>query len=329
MRLRRLYAFLPIGFTLLQLTGCAPALHDAKEKYYLIATNTKIPYWQASKSGFFKAAAQLGVKAEMAGPENYDAKAELDEFERVAKLAPSGILVSAADASMLKSAIDSAVAAGVPVITMDSDAPGSKRLLFVGTNNYDAGLLGGRLLAKQLNGHGKVMVFTNAGQPNLDERIHGYRDAVVGKSIQFEIVDIKGDPRMAFDSATEIVTKRKGDVDAFVCVEALAGSEVAEVLDRNHITGKPIIAMDTSESTLSGVQKGAIIATIAQKPYTMGFYGLSMLDNVHHHMPKSLDADFGHDPFSVLPVFVDTGATLIDKSNVDEFLKTQAANKSE
>ncbi len=328
MRLRH-YALLPIGFTLFQLTGCAPAQHDAKEKFYLIATNTKIPYWQTAKSGFFKAAAQLGVKAEMAGPEVYDAKAEAQEFERIAKLAPTGILVSAADASLLKSAIDSAIAAGVPVITMDSDAPGSKRLLFVGTNNYDAGILGGRLLAKQLNGRGKVVIFTNAGQPNLDERIHGYRDAVAGKSIQFEIVDIKGNAGVAFDLASDIVTKRKGDVDGFVCVEALAGGEVAEVLDRNHITGKPIIAMDTSDNILTGVQKGTIIGTIAQKPYTMGFYGLSMLDNVHHHMPKSLDADFGRDPFSVLPVFVDTGATLIDKSNVDEFQKAQASNKTE
>ena len=68
---------------------------------------------------------------------------------------PAGILVSVADPRVLTEDIDAAVAAGIPVITVDADAVSSKRLFFVGTNNYEAGQIGGRTAAKELNGNGK------------------------------------------------------------------------------------------------------------------------------------------------------------------------------
>ncbi len=54
-----------------------------------------------------------------------------------------------------------------------------------------------------------------------------------------------------------------------------------------------------------------------------------MLDQVHHNPPKTLDGNFGQDPFSVLPGFVDTGATLIDKSNVASFLQARESSKAQ
>ena len=84
--------------------------------------------------------------------------------------------------------------------------------------------------------------------------------------------------------------------------------------------------MDTDSHTLEGVQKGIISATIGQKVFTMAFLAVKLLDDLHHHPLKSLTADFAQDPFSLVPAFVDTGATLIDKSNVDAFID---ARKSE
>ncbi len=322
---------LPFGALLLSLLGCGSSAHDPKEKFYFIATNIKVPYWQTAASGFIRAATQLGVKAEMTGPDTYDPKAEQQELSRVAKLKPSGILISAGDAAMMKAEIDSAITSGVPVITIDSDAPGSKRLMFIGTNNYDAGVMGGKTAIKQMNGKGNLIAFTMPGQANLNERLHGYRDALAdhpGMKI-VEVIDMKGDPRIAFDTTTEIINKRRDKVDGFICLEAQAGKEVAEVLDRNKVSGKTIIAMDTDEGTLTWIQKGKIAATIAQKPYTMAYFGLQMLDSLTHRKLKTLDGNWSQDPFSPLPTFIDTGATLIDKGNVDVFLKARESVKSE
>src|SRR5277367_2416988 len=80
------------------LVGCGSTAHAPEEKYFLVATNTKVPYWQSALAGLGSAGSQLGVKTEMAGPETYDPKAEQQEFQRVVKLKPSGILLSAGDA---------------------------------------------------------------------------------------------------------------------------------------------------------------------------------------------------------------------------------------
>jgi hypothetical protein len=45
-----------------------------------VATNIKIPYWQSANAGLLRAAQQIGVKAEMVGPDTFDPKAEHDAF---------------------------------------------------------------------------------------------------------------------------------------------------------------------------------------------------------------------------------------------------------
>ncbi len=305
--------------------ACSGGRHEPTEKYFLVASNVKLPYWQSAQSGLARAAKQLAVQAEMVGPESYDPAAQKTAFAAAVAKKPSGILVSVADPASLKADIDAAIAQGIPVITMDSDAPDSKRLAFIGTNNYQAGLIGGKVLVKALGGKGSVVVFTMPNQANLQERLHGYRDAIGEGGIKItQIIDMKGDPRVAFDNATDLLNKSAAKIDAFVCLEASACQEVAEVANRNKIS-KTIIAMDTNKETLEWIQKGIIAATIGQKPFTMAYYGVKMLDDLKHYPPASLDRNWAQDSFAPIPAFVDTGATLIDKSNVDEFMKARDA----
>lgn len=304
--------------------------HKSNEKYYLVTTNTKVSYWQGAAAGVFKSAKQLDVTAEMVGPDTYDPQAEKQAFETAMGKNPAGILVSAADPNVMKADIDAAIAKGVPVITVDSDAPDSKRLCFIGTNNRQAGIMGARRLIKELNGKGNVVFYTMPNQTNLEERLHGYKDTLADSpGIKIvDTIDIKGDPRVAFDSTNDILTKSKTKPDAFVCLEAISCKEVADVLDRNKVTGKVVIAMDTDQGTLDWIKKGGIAATIAQKPFTMAYYGMKMLGDLYLNKPPSLDHNFAQDTQSPLPVFVDTGATLIDKTNVDNFISERdAANK--
>jgi len=327
MKYRKLSVLFLLSACLLSLLSCGTG-HDADEKYVFISTNLQVPYWQTAKAGFLQAAAQIKVRAEVAGPDTYDPKAEQQAFREAVQGKATGILVSVADPSLMRDEIDRAIAAGIPVITVDSDAPASKRLFFIGTDNYHAGVMGGQRLAKELQGKGNVAVFTIPEQANLKDRLRGYRDALEGfPQIKIvRVVDIKGDSRIAFDTTGQILANdKKEKVDAFVCLEALAGKEVATVLSNNNIKGKVVMAMDTDPDTLEWVQKGWIAATVSQKPYSMAFVGLEMLDNLYHHKLQSLQTDWSTDSFAPIPEFVDTGSTLVDKSNVDGFV---AASKS-
>ena len=311
---------LAIGF----LTACG-GRHSDDEHYYLVTANKSIPYWQSAGNGFIEGGNQMKVHAEIVGPDTYDPANEKDAFHALLSKnpKPSGIIVSPADPEGMKPEIDNAIAAGIPVITIDTDSPNSNRLFFIGTNNYQAGQLGAQVMAKQLNGKGNVVVFTMPNQVNLEERMHGYKDVFEkypGIKIT-QVVDIKGDPRIAFDTAQNMIDKKE-PVDGFACLEAQAGKEIATVLDNNHLDGKKVVvAMDTDDKTLDWVKKGVIAATVAQKPFTMGYVGIKMVDDYHHSAQDIAKMASTKGPDSPLPAFIDTGATLVDKNNVDEIIQ--------
>ena len=311
----------PLALTLTLLSGCGR--HSTSEHYYLIATNINLAYWQVAEQGLRDAAAQYHVTAEMRGPGYFDPKGEVQEFRTAAATKPAGILVSVADAELLRPAINDAMAAGIPVITIDADAPDSQRLYFIGTNNHEAGRLGGDRVAAQLNGKGNVVFFTNPTQENLDERLKGYKDVFEGTNIKVaDVYDMKGDPATSMDKTQEYLARTgAGKIDAFICLEAAAGVEVAEALKRHGPKDRMLMAMDVDPATLRLIQDGGIDATISQKPYTMAFLGLKALDELYHYPLKPLTKDYRLENQSPVPAFVDTGVALVDKGNVGQLLK--------
>jgi ribose transport system substrate-binding protein len=267
----------------------------------------------------------------MRGPDGFDPQAEVDEFKAMVGRKPAGILVSVANSKLMGPAIDDAIAAGIPVITVDSDSPESKRLYFIGTNNLAAGRLGGTRVAARLNGKGNVVFFSNPGQPNLDERLKGYKDvfsSYPGIKV-VDVFDIKGDSGTAMDKAAEYLARTGADkVSALVCLESASGKDVAEAFKRAKSTeGQFLVAMDVDTATLNLVKDGTIDSTIAQKPYTMALLGLKALDDIHHYPVKPLANEYSMDSLSPFPAFVDTGVLLVDKGNVDALLSRSEATK--
>jgi ribose transport system substrate-binding protein len=313
---------LAVAFT----SGCGQR-HTNKEIYYLISAHTVLPYWQTAAAGFKQAAMQYKVTARVVGPESYDPQAELTELQNAIAAKPAGILISVADAAVLQPGIDAAINAGIPVITIDSDAAKSRRLYFIGTNNLEAGRLGGRRVIEKLNGKGNVVFFTISGQPNTEERLKGFKDVFASKpDIKIvDVVDIKGDARAAFDKTQELMALTgPKKIDAFVCLESASGKPVSDAVMRSNTNDRLVVAWDVDQDTLDGIKTGSIDSTVAQKPFTMGYIGLKALDEIFHAPPKQLNKDFGVDSFSPYPVFVDTGTSLVDKSNVDVYIASAA-----
>jgi ribose transport system substrate-binding protein len=301
--------------------------HSKNERYYMIATAIKITYFQTAWAGFSKAAEKYGVTAELRGTGGFDSRAEASAFREVVALKPSGILVQVVNRAMMAPEIDAAIAAGIPVITFDSDAPTSHRLFFIGTNNRGAGLLGGKRVATKLNGKGNVVFFTIAGWLNLEERLKGYQEAFEGyPGINVvDVFDMKGDSSLAMHKAEEYLARTgPAKIDAMVCLESMSGMDVGGAFKRLGAKGTLLMGMDADVGTLKLVKDGTIDATIAQKPYTMAFLGLKALDEAYHYPARPLGRDYRLDPFSPFPAFVDTGVTLVDKSNVDAVLKNES-----
>jgi ribose transport system substrate-binding protein len=185
--------------------------------------------------------------------------------------------------------------------------------------------MGGEIVGRSLHGNGSVAIFSMPEQTNLNERYRGYMEILTAfpHIVVLPVVDIKGDPQIAFDQTQKLIAG-KTKVDAFVCLDALGGKGVAKALDAGHVTGKAVIAMDSDPETLDWIRKGFIQGTIVQRPFTMGFVGLKMLDDLHRHKPQSLNVGWAKDPFAPVPSFVNTGVIWVDKQNLETFAHAQA-----
>ena len=299
------------------IASCAKPYHEETERYVFVATNINLPYWKEAEAGFLDAARTLGVKGELTGPTTYDPHGEVGFFRKIVDQNPAGICLSAARPEIFQADIDKAVAAGIPVICVDADVPDSKRLVYIGTDNVKAGRESLRRMAALIPGKGNIVVISIPGQHNVDDRVAGVADALKNfPSLKLtKILDDKGDAGSAFDQVSELIQKKE-KVDGLICLEATGGSGAAGALHRFSLEGKlPIVAFDNDPGTLDWIERGAITATITQKPYVMSYYGLKFLDDLHHNAVHQFK-DWRTALATPMPTFVDTGTVVVDKSNL-------------
>jgi ribose transport system substrate-binding protein len=307
------------------LASCQTPYHEQEERYVFVASNVNLPYWQEAQAGLTDAAKQMGVKSEFAGPEKFDPQEQLKAFQKVVDSKPAGIMISVTRPELLQEAINGAIAQGIPVITVDSDAPNSKRVMFVGTDNYRAGEESAKRLSQILKGQGQLVVISIPGQLNLDERARGMNDELKkfpGIKIA-QTIDDNGDPRIANDNMSSLL-KAKAKIDGIICLEASGGSGAAEALHRLDVK-IPIVGFDKDPETLDWIERDVITATVTQKPYVMAYYALKFADDLHHNAVHDFK-DWRTAPVPPMPTFVDTGTAVVDKKNMKVYREALAAH---
>jgi ribose transport system substrate-binding protein len=318
---------LGVAIAALAAAGCQTPYHAQDERYVLVATNINLPYWQEAQAGLMDVGKLMGVKVELAGPATFSPDEELKAFQQAVQSHPAGILVSVSNPQMFTAPINAAIEQGIPVVCVDADAPDSKRVLFVGTDNVRAGQESGKRMADLLKGQGNIVIVTLNGQLNVEDRVRGVNESLKKypgiKVVQ--TIDDKGDARNAYDALSTLL-KGKDKIDGIIGLEASGGAGAADVLNRLDMTGKvKIVAFDKDPETLDWVQRGAITATVVQKPYIMSFYGVRMADDLHHNVVHEFK-DWRSAPTAPLPTWVDTGTAVVDANNLAVFREALAAH---
>jgi ribose transport system substrate-binding protein len=289
----------------------------------MISAVTGSPYWIDSKAGLYDKARELGVSANFVGPPTFDVNLQIDEVKRAIAQKVDGIIMCPmADAAT--PAIDEAVAAGIPVVCADADAPSSQRYSFIGTGNFNAGYQGGAELARLLDGRGEVALLTIPGADNLTKRVEGYQ-AALAKWPGIKIVQIGNDHGSQTEAEKEsrALIQAHPNLAGFGCVAAAGGQGAAVAVKQAGKVGKiKIVAMDRDEATLEFVREGVIDASIAQRTYTMTYLALQMLYDLRNQRIRFLD-DWHKVQVNPLPPNVDTGSFVITRKNVDYFRRQQ------
>jgi ribose transport system substrate-binding protein len=305
-----------VAATLLGTAAQAATTKPPKEQLYIeVSALGNLDYFFDHKMGMEMVGKELGVRTEYVGPAEYDMNAMVAALEQSIAKKPQGLVVVGFEPS-LNAVVDKAVAQGIPVVTVDADLPGSKRVAFVGTGNFNAGVVGGTKLANLIGGKGKVAIMLKPGQSNLEERVAGYKAAFAKfKDIQIvQLVDTQSDPVQAAQGAAALLQKYP-DLAGIACVEAAGGSGAATAVREAKKVGQvKIIAMDRGNEVLDGIKDGVISASVAQQTALMPYYAVQILFNLANSK-VAITTDNKSAGVLGIPAVVDTGAIIIDAQN--------------
>jgi len=162
-----------------QLLAGGGAAATAEGPEYAFITNGVADFWTIGKAGVEKAAADLGVRATVIMPASITDQTR--KIEDLLTRGTAGIAISPINPANQGEVLAKAAAA-TKLITHDSDAPDSPRLVYIGMDNYEAGMLCGKLVRDALPAGGKVMLFIGRlDQDNSQRRRQGCIDGILGR----------------------------------------------------------------------------------------------------------------------------------------------------
>jgi ribose transport system substrate-binding protein len=284
--------------------GCSKS--DSSEVTIGFVTNNASPFWTIARAGVEAAAKEYNVKVDFQMPA--DDAAQKSIVEAFLAKGHAGIAICPNHPTNQITLIDEA-AKKVPVICFDSDSPGSKRLAYVGTVNYKAGIEAGKLIKEVLPEGGKIMLFVGKlDAQNAKERKAGIEEAIKGTKIT--IIDT------ATDNADH--GKAKSNAEAAIsthedmaCMVGLWSYNGPAILNAVKASGKkiPIVCFDEADETLQGVKDGHIHGTVVQDPYRFGYDSIKLLAA----LARKEDVKIPEDKVIAIPVKV------IKKDGVDAF----------
>ncbi len=303
--------------------GGAPAGKKAKVAF---VSNGIASFWTIAEAGVNAAGKDLDIDTVVQMP----AEGISDQKRIVEDLITKGIdgiAISPIDPANQTEILNTA-AENCKLITHDSDAPDSNRLLYIGMDNYDAGRLCGQLVKEAMPDGGKLMIFIGRlEQDNAKRRRQGVIDELLDRPKNPDNYDppgteLKGGKFTILGTLTDQFDRAKGkanvedtlskfpDIDGMVGLFAYNPPLMLEALKQaNKINKVKVIAFDEADETLAGIKAGTVHGTVVQNPYMYGYKSVEIL--------KALVA--GDD--SVIPEskFIDIPARQIRRDNVEEF----------
>ncbi|MFG3224816.1 substrate-binding domain-containing protein [Kitasatospora sp. NPDC048194] len=245
-----------------------------------MVVNVAVDYWNAGKTGFTKGLSDLGAKGTFQAPANGRLDQQLSIIQTLRGQDISAFSLSAIDPTAVKSPIQSAASAGIPVLAIDSPLPAEDgAALYLGTPNYQAGKKAGEAMKAALGGKGEVVVLVGSlTASNAVERIQGFEDALKGTGIK--VTNKLADNMDASKALTNAQTAIQTDpnVTGLYGVYSYDGPSAAQAVQAAGKTGKvKVISDDSDAQTLAFIQQGVIQATVVQSPYQQGYTGAYLL----------------------------------------------------
>lgn len=291
---------------------------EAEELRFVIVSHGQAadPFWSVVQQGSAQAAEDMGVSVEYQAPPTTDMVAMSQLIDAAVASEPHGLIVSIPDGEALSPAIQGALDAGIPVISINSGYETSVELglmTHVGQTEYEAGLGGGQRMA----GEGvttALCVIHEAGNAGLEERCRGFTDAMTeaGGTVEQLVVDLNN-PTEAQQRIDAALTANP-DINGVMALGPGGANPAIMAVESAGLTDTVKIAtFDLSTDVLTGIQNGTVLFAIDQQQYMQGYLPVVFL-TLYQRNGNTVAQDI-----------VMTGPGFVDASNVDQVVELTEA----
>ncbi|MDF1753824.1 MAG: sugar-binding protein [Verrucomicrobiales bacterium] len=322
MKIGHILGSLGIAAFALLLSGCKD---EPSQKRFAFVTNGVADFWTIAEAGARAAGEDFGVDTQILMPSGITDQKQM--LEDLITRGVDGIAVSPIDPSNQTEIINQAAEAAA-LVTHDSDAPDSNRLLYIGMDNYTAGRMCGQLVKEALPDGGSIMIMIGRmEQDNAKRRRQGVIDELMDRSEDPSRYDppgtkIEGDKYTILDTLTDQFDRSKAkanaedtlsrypEVSAMVGLFAYNPPAILQALEQaGKLNTVKVIAFDEDAETLAGIQSGAVYGTVVQNPYQYGYKSIELLKAIESGDKSMIPEDR----------FINIEGRQIRKDNVDEF----------
>ncbi len=287
---------------LVSMAGCKRegAASGGKRKVILgiIAKSQDNTVFQVAHAGFKTAARELGPKynaeidVRIMTPPSEDATKQAEAIDSLVRMGAAGITIACSDANIVKAAIDRAADQGVAVMCFDSDAPGSKRFCYYGTDDIDCGHRIMRELAKIMGEKGTVAVLSgNPSAPNLKLRIEGIRKELAKYPNMKEANNGNGVFFLERETPSDAAERWKSATRTTPGIEGWAMVGGWPLFVKGAVEWEPgkikVVSVDALPPQLEYVESGTVQLLLAQDCYGWGAKSVELLMEkiIHNKAP--------------------------------------------
>ncbi|RPE67128.1 monosaccharide ABC transporter substrate-binding protein (CUT2 family) [Pacificibacter maritimus] len=285
----------------------APAL--AQDIIVVAHGQANDPFWSVVKNGVEEAGKDTGVNVDYRSPETFDMVAMSQLIDAAVNQEPDGLIVSIPDADALSPSIERAVAAGIPVISINAGSDVSKglgALLHVGQDEYDAGKAAGEKLA-EMGGTNAICVNQEVGNVSLDLRCEGFGEGFGGS---YTVLPTTNDPA-EIESKVAAALSSDESIDTVMALGASTAGEPSVAAAKASGRDINVASFDLSASFLQSIVDGDAAFAIDQQQFLQGYLSANFL---------ALHAKYGLMPGGNVPsgpnlITSDKAAQVIDLSS--------------
>ena len=231
------------------------------------------PFWSVAKNGVDSACKDMKIKCKYTAPGTFDMVEMAKLIDNAVSQKPKGIVITLPDAAALGKSVKAAIAAGIPVVSMNSGSDDFAKLgisAHVGQTEFEAGVGGGQKM-KAAGGKKALCVNHEVGNVALDRRCAGFKKGFGGS---VEILGASNDP-------TEIqkaVAAKLGGVDTILTLGAgLSGEAALKAIKSAGKTGSiKLGTFDMSPGMLKAAAAGEVEFLIDQQQYLQGYLPIAI-----------------------------------------------------